>query len=202
MARITATERNFWLNYFRQQIQATLQAYKRNHTQFLVVDLPAQAEAKANDKLGITTLIKSYTELDNQIAAKRKVHQAMQDKLSDKFNTDVKPLELKLEQLRAKRVAKVVDGSVSGWAKYTRSSNRQPYEYDQKRRDAESNAREELYDTSDEGKHVRKLEQQYRDAPVALMLATSRLEMANAVRALAVTIGLDLPAITSLEDLT
>lgn len=202
MARITATERNFWLSYFRQKIQETIQDYRREHKKFLLIDLKAQSKAKANDQLGITALIATHEQIKGQLATKRKAHDVAQDKLRDKYQEQIKPLETQLAMVHAKRVAKVIDGSVSGWSKYTVGHNREPYEYDTTLRATEQDAHQELYDASDIGKHIKKLDQQYRDAPVALMLATSRLEMANAVRQLAVTIGITLPVTTSLEDLT
>lgn len=200
MARITNTERNFWLNYFRQKIQAVIQEYKKDNKQFLLNDLKAQASIKAYDKLGITALIATHKQVETELAAKRKTYEAAQDKLRDKHQEEIKPLETKLAMVYAKRVAKVLDGSVSGWSRYT--AGRQPYGYENTLQAARRDAHQELYDASDVGKHLQKLDKQYGDAPVALMLATSRLEMANAVRALAVTIGVELPVTTSLEDLT
>lgn len=202
MARITDTERNFWLNYFRGKVSEVLNDYRDANRKFLQEELPAQAEAKAYELLGIVTLLATHEDLDKQIDAKRKSYEIARNKLNDKHNEDIKPLEAKLNQVYAKRIAKVLSGNVSGWARYDNGQNRQPYEYDTKIRDVTNNASDEIYKASEEGKHISKLEKQYKDVPVALMLATSRLEMANAVRQMAVVIGIDLPITGSLEDLT
>lgn len=201
MSRITATERNFWLNYFRQETQSVIRKYKHTHRQFLQIDIKEQAKTKAHEKLGIIALIESHDQLKKEIEVKNNARHAAQLKLDAKYRVDIEPLEKKRDEFYAKRIAKVMNGNVAGWSKYM-SPHRQPFEFEGKLREETANARQELFSTSDIGKHLEKLEQQCRDTPVALMLATSRLEMSNAVRALAAIIGVTLPVTTSLENLT
>ena len=201
MTRITAGERNFWLDYFRGKISAVTQDYKQKNQKFLNIELRKQAKVKANETLGITTLIETYDKLNEEIDVKKDALAAAQSKLRVKHQADIEPLETQRDKVYAKRIAKVMDGNVSRWAKYG-APHRQPYEFESKIRDAINTAYTELYKASDVGKHIDKLVQQFDDAPVALMLATSRREMSNAVQQLAAVIGIDLPDITGLEDLT
>ena len=201
MAVIPIKERDFWMNYFRGQVQAAIKLYKADNAQFLTIDLQEQAEVQANRALGITGLIESYTEADREIRNKQDAFNSKQNAAQKAHDKLMEPLERKRDKLYARRKAKVMGGKFQDYMPGVRYDNN-PYTYDTLVSKAQREAQVNILSASTVGKHIAKLEQQRVDVPVALMLASSRHEMGVAVRHLADAIGVMLPVTQQLENLT
>ena len=195
MARITQNERNFWLNYFRRKIQNEIFNYESEHGEFLQKELKVKAEAKACKNLGIDNLLKQWNNVGDEIKSREDAWNKKRSAESKEFQKTLDPLIKKRDKLYARRMVKVVGGTLEDFKHGHNNGGRHnsPYTYDNAIKVEVNKVYDEMYARSAVGRKLNKMRQQQEDVPVALMIATSRIEMARAVRHMADALGIDLP---------